>query len=45
MSKPIKREAADRTIPTWEVGEGGESFKDITYQVAGGMAKITINRR
>ncbi len=44
MSKPIKREAADRTIPTWEVGEGGESFKDITYQVAGGMAKITINR-
>ncbi len=44
MSKPIKREAADRTIPTWEVGEGGESFKDITYQVADGMAKITINR-
>jgi len=44
VSKPIKREAADRTIPTWEVGEGGESFKDITYQVAGGMAKITINR-
>ena len=44
MSKPIKREAADRTIPAWEVGEGGESFKDITYQVAEGMAKITINR-
>ena len=44
MSKPIKREAADRTIPAWEVGEGGENFKDITYQVAEGMAKITINR-
>jgi naphthoate synthase len=44
VSKPIKREAADRTIPAWEVGEGGESFKDITYQVAEGMAKITINR-
>jgi len=44
VSKPIKREAADRTIPAWEVGEGGENFKDITYQVAEGMAKITINR-
>ena len=44
MSKPIKREAADRTIPAWEVGEGGENFKDITYQVAEGMAKITIYR-
>lgn len=44
MSKPIKREAADRTLPTWEIGEGGEEFKDIIYQVAEGMAKITINR-
>jgi len=44
VSKPIKREAADRTIPAWEVGEVCENFKDITYQVAEGMAKITINR-
>jgi naphthoate synthase len=44
VSKPIKREAADRTLPTWEIGEGGEEFKDIIYQVAEGMAKITINR-
>ena len=43
-SKPIKREAADRSIPTWQTGEGGEDFKDIAYQVADGMAKITINR-
>jgi naphthoate synthase len=26
------------------VGEGGESFTDIVYEVAEGMAKITINR-
>ena len=44
MSKPIKREPGSRTIPAWSVGEGGESFTDITYEVAEGMAKITINR-
>ena len=44
MSKPIKRDFGDRTIPAWATGPGGESFVDITYQVADGMAKITINR-
>ncbi len=44
MSKPIKREFGSRTIPSWEIGVGGEGFKDITYLVAEGIAKITINR-
>ena len=44
MSKPFKREPGSRTIPAWSIGEGGESFSDITYEVAEGMAKITINR-
>jgi naphthoate synthase len=44
MSKPIKREAGSRTIPAWAIGEGGEKFTDIRYEVAEGMAKITINR-
>ena len=44
MSKPIKRQPGDRTIPNWQTGSGGEKFNDITYQVADGMAKITINR-
>ena len=44
MSKPIKRDFGDRTIPSWVTGPGGESFKDITYHVAEGIAKITINR-
>jgi naphthoate synthase len=44
MSKPIKREFGDRTIPKWETGTGGDSFTDIKYQVAEGIAKITINR-
>ena len=44
MSKPIKREPGDRTIPKWEVASGGEKFTDVIYQVADGMAKITINR-
>jgi naphthoate synthase len=44
MSKPIKREPGSRAIPAWEIGEGGESFADISYHVAEGMAKITINR-
>lgn len=44
MSKPIKRDFGDRSIPAWAVGPGGESFGDIRYEVAEGMAKITINR-
>jgi naphthoate synthase len=44
VSKPFKREPGDRTIPAWKIGEGGEKFSDIIYQVADGMAKITINR-
>ena len=44
MSKPIKREFGSRTIPAWKTGIGGENFSDITYLVAEGIAKITINR-
>ena len=44
MSKPIKRQPGERTIPNWQMGSGGEKFSDISYQVAEGMAKITINR-
>ena len=44
MSKPIKREAGSRTIPAWAIGDGDEAFTDIRYEVAEGMAKITINR-
>jgi naphthoate synthase len=44
VSKPIKRQMGDRTIPKWQTGVGGENFNDITYQVGEGMAKITINR-
>ena len=44
MSKPIKRDFGDRTIPKWVTGPGGEAFADIKYQVADGIAKITINR-
>jgi naphthoate synthase len=44
MSRPIKRNFGDRTIPTWVTAPGGESFTDIKYQVGDGIAKITINR-
>lgn len=44
MSKPFKREPGSREIPSWKPGAGGESFTDIIYEVAEGMAKITINR-
>ena len=44
MSKPIKREYGDRTIPAWAAGKGGADFIDVKYQVADGIAKITINR-
>ena len=44
MSKPFKREPGSRTIPKWIIGSGGEAFADIVYEVAEGIAKITINR-
>jgi naphthoate synthase len=44
LSKPIKREPGDRTIPKWQLATGGEKFADVIYEVADGMAKITINR-
>ena len=44
MSKPFKREPGNRTIPKWIIGIGGEAFSDIVYEVAEGIAKITINR-
>lgn len=44
MSKPTKREFGSREIPQWAIGAGGEDFVDLIYQVADGMAKITINR-
>jgi naphthoate synthase len=44
VSKPIKREFGSRVIPAWAIGEGGEEFLDVIYEVADGMAKITINR-
>jgi len=44
LSKPIKREPGERTIPNWQTAAGSEKFTDISYQVAEGMAKITINR-
>ena len=42
MSKPIKRDFGDRSIPAWVAK--GPAFTDIKYEVADGMAKITINR-
>lgn len=44
MSKPFKREPGSKELPQWVVGEGGEAFTDIRYEVAEGMAKITIDR-
>ena len=44
MSKPIKRDFGDRSIPKWATARGGEKFIDIKYESADGMAKITINR-
>lgn len=44
MSKPIKREPGSRVIPDWKGGAGSENFTDVRYEVAEGMAKITINR-
>jgi naphthoate synthase len=44
VSKPIKRDFGDRSIPKWATARGGENFTDIKYETADGMAKITINR-
>lgn len=44
VSKPYKREPGSREIPHWQIGYGGEAFKDIIYEVSEGIAKITINR-
>jgi naphthoate synthase len=44
VSKPIKRDFGDRSIPAWVTAPGGENFTDIKYEAADGMAKITINR-
>ena len=44
MSKPIKREPGERRIPSWVAGSGSDNFGDIKYEVAEGIAKITINR-
>ncbi|HEX7405541.1 MAG TPA: 1,4-dihydroxy-2-naphthoyl-CoA synthase [Candidatus Nanopelagicaceae bacterium] len=40
----MKREFGSRAIPQWKVAAGGESFTDVIYEVADGIAKITINR-
>ncbi|CAB4659913.1 MAG: 1,4-dihydroxy-2-naphthoyl-CoA synthase [Actinobacteria bacterium] len=44
MSKPIKREFGSRAIPSWEKSAGSENFSDVIFEVAEGIAKITINR-
>jgi naphthoate synthase len=44
MSRPIKREFGSRAIPDWKIGQGGVNFVDVIYEVADGIAKITINR-
>jgi naphthoate synthase len=44
VSKPIKRDFGNRSIPAWSTAPGGEKFTDIKYEAADGMAKITINR-
>jgi naphthoate synthase len=44
VSKPIKREPGERRIPSWVAGSGSDNFGDIKYEVAEGIAKITINR-
>ena len=41
MSKPIKRDFPSREIPKWVKAA---EFEDIIYEVAEGIAKITINR-
>ena len=44
MSKPIKREPGSREIPNWQPAPESANFTDVRYEIAEGMAKITINR-
>ena len=44
MSKPIKREFGSRAIPQGKDATADENFTDVIYEVADGIAKITINR-
>lgn len=44
VSKPFKREPGSREIPDWQIGQGGEKFVDVIYEVSEGIAKISINR-
>lgn len=44
MSKPIKREPGSREIPHWQSAPESAGFTDVKYEIAEGMAKITINR-
>lgn len=44
MSKPIKREPGSREIPKWQPAPESADFTDVRYEIAEGMAKITINR-
>jgi naphthoate synthase len=44
VSKPFKREPGSREIPAWQIAEGAQSFTDVMYETAEGIAKITINR-
>ncbi len=44
MSRPIKREFGSRAIPQWKIAVGGAGFTDVIYEMAEGIAKITINR-
>ena len=44
MSKPIKREPGSRQIPQWQAAPESANFTDVKYEIAEGMAKITINR-
>jgi naphthoate synthase len=44
MSKPIKREFPSRQIPKWIDQASKRNFRDIRYETADGIAKITINR-
>jgi hypothetical protein len=39
VSKPFKRPLGDRSIPNWQPGVSGETFGDISYEVAEGLAK------
>jgi naphthoate synthase len=44
MSKPIKREPGSRDIPAWKPAPESADFTDVRYEIAEGIAKITIDR-